>query len=152
MIRRAPSPRACCVKRRTWLAFSRVMLLGVASCGSPTDPLRPADVVGAYALASVGGRPVPVQLPGEVVVSDVFTLDAEGTWSETEETRTPDLSGTPNTQYFSGTWVLDAGSRTLSMTTGLGSQSYTLSYAVRDGGRTLNLPTRDGEWRYVRQR
>jgi len=134
-------------------AVARALLaLGVgavAGCGDPTAPLRPADVVGTYALASIGGRP----LPTPELASSEYTYAADGTWTSREvyPARDPGAPPTVNTAP-SGVWALDPRRSTLRRTNTAARGVSVLEFRVEERGRVLvGVFGTSGAYRYVKR-
>lgn len=120
-----------------------------AGCAEPTAPLQTRDVVGTYALATIGGQPLPVPPPGVYgLLSAEVTFMADGTWRAREEFGTAGPSNiVPLRVENVGSWTLDATGGTLTQRGGVG----VVEYRVHGRGRELvRTGGSGGEMRYVK--
>jgi hypothetical protein len=129
--------------------------LGVAAaCGDVTAPLQVADVVGTYALATIGGVPIPPPPAGLTgLLSSEFTYAPDGTWRAREVYGSSGTNGPePITAYSGGVWTLDARRATLRQTTTTGRGQVVVEYRVEERGRVLVGPDgASGRFRYVQR-
>ena len=121
---------------------------------SPLPPLTPADVVGAYALRTVDGHPLPVVFgaPGTLIYHSL-TFAADSTFLDQSGTG---LEGSPavvDAETYAGRWTLDAGSRTVhTMTTQTDATPGTvINFSVGATVDTLRVVAKSGGfWVYTR--
>ena len=106
--------------RRTFLLLVGAVVLG--ACGGSDAPVGPdRQAIGTYTLRTVNDQPLPAVVFQDAtvkieVLSDVVTLNENGTWSETASLRATSAAGAVGTQPSSdnGTYTLNGSALVLS--------------------------------------
>jgi hypothetical protein len=86
---------------RPAIALALFTLLGCR--GASTDATQPQAIAGTYALATIGGAPLPAPYPpGLSITSGRLVVLAAGTWTET---RSGIAAGRVESSIYFGTWT-----------------------------------------------
>ena len=87
------------------IALALFTLLGCR--GDEPEVTQPQNIAGTYALATVGGAPLPAPYsPGVSITSSRLTVLAAGTWTEA---RSSDAAGGVQATVYYGTWTETGG-------------------------------------------
>jgi hypothetical protein len=149
-------------RRAVFGALTTLLALAVGACGSDTltgsTPDTPTTPIGAYALASVGGKPMPVTMFADTAFTDVVTsaslaLSADGKLLSvvtTNETVAGNLSVYVDT--VGGTWKQVGSTSALTFTIITDPGSAGADSPGTWSGKTITLTDPDGlVWVYSRQ-
>lgn len=124
--------------RRTFLLLAGALVLG--ACGGGDDPVGPSlQSIGTYTLSTVNGQPLPALIFQDAtrkveILSDVVTLNENGTWSEMASLRTTTPTGAVTTapSTDSGTYSVNGSALLLSS-----GQSGTTTATLLGGSLTI---------------
>lgn len=131
----------------TCAAMCAVALAAIACGGddaTPTNPLSPVQVAGVYSLRTIGGQALPATAGGtDLVQSDVFNLQADGTFTQLLKHQPDGPTGRPVTAVALGRWTLSGSTVAFTYTSPTGSLTGTTS-----DGQTLTVSMSAGVYVY----
>ena len=120
-----------------------------AGCGGDsTAPaaLAPLAVAGVYSLQTIGGRTLPATAVGtDLVQSDVFNLQGDGSFTEILKHQPDGATGRPTTDVLLGQWTLSGTTVQFTYTSPAGSRTGTTT-----DGRTLTVSMSAGAYVYAK--